>query len=77
MVRCCDSCDRESTASGIARHRKHCKEYSEFTAKRHTFGLRIAEAKLKYRRAKALRAQQLRQEPESVQSDDTVSISVI
>jgi len=80
MVQCCDDCLRESNASGIARHRKHCNEYKVFTAKRHAFGLHLAEAKLEYQRAKALQAQAMQleqQEPVSMETDDTVSVSFI
>lgn len=77
MVRCCDNCVRESTPSGIARHRKYCTEYKQFAEKRHAFGLRVADAKLnsQHRKAKTVMLQAQQQEPVSVQDDDTVSIS--
>lgn len=84
-VQCCPKCSRESSASGISRHRQTCSKYRLFTADRQEFGRRVADAK-KLRRAQNLRAQQLglqvgQEQPENIVSgplaDDTVSMAFI
>ena len=84
-VRCCPKCSRESSASGISRHRRTCSEYRLFTADRQDFGRRVADAK-KSRRVQSLRAQQLglrvrQEQPEDIVpgplADNTVSMEFI
>jgi len=73
QVKCCPKCSRESSSSGISRHRQTCKEYRLFTTKRQEFSKQVADAK-KARRAQYLHAQQ-QERPENMLTDDTVSFS--